>query len=165
MTTLLGFSSYILTVNHRLWEMNCRRNQITFVSLDPCVALFSRGMVVWSWRKRRICGFQWKVQEFKPPGPFISVIYTSAVFHPFVSSHTVWENSMMISRKGPWIRHCKPHWRHEWIPNWWLVMTKESSPMMKEHTGNTSCVESIHDYVMIIVGCVPFSRNFIMNDW
>ncbi len=54
------------------------------------------------------------------------------------SEHFQSENSMMRSRKALWTRRWKAHWRQEWIPNCRLVMTKESSPMMKEHTGNGS---------------------------
>jgi hypothetical protein len=48
------------------------------------------------------------------------------------------ENRMMISRKKLGTRPWKTHWSHQSIPNCRLVMTKESSPMMMTHTGNTS---------------------------
>ena len=41
-------------------------------------------------------------------------------------------------KKALWTRRWKAHWRQEWIPNCRLVMTKESSPMMKTRTGNGS---------------------------
>jgi hypothetical protein len=43
-----------------------------------------------------------------------------------------------LSRKGPWTRPWKSHWRHQSIRRYRLVMTKESSPMMMTLTGNTS---------------------------
>ena len=48
------------------------------------------------------------------------------------------ENNRMISRNKLWTRPWKSHWRYQSIPCWWLVMTKESSPMMMTHTGNGS---------------------------
>jgi hypothetical protein len=48
------------------------------------------------------------------------------------------ENSMMLSRKGPWRRPWKAQKRHQSIRSCRLVMTKESSPMMMTPTGNTS---------------------------
>ena len=58
MTTLLGWNSSILTVKHLIWLMTCRRNQISFVSLELCVSLIRRVLLVWLWRKYRLCGFQ-----------------------------------------------------------------------------------------------------------
>jgi hypothetical protein len=52
------------------------------------------------------------------------------------SSHL--ENNMILSRKGPWTRPWKTQKRHQSIRSCRLVMTKESSPMMMTHTGNTS---------------------------
>jgi hypothetical protein len=48
------------------------------------------------------------------------------------------DNSMMLSRKGPWTRPWKAQKRHQSIRSCRLVMSKESSPMMMTHTGNTS---------------------------
>ncbi len=48
------------------------------------------------------------------------------------------ENSMMLSRKGPWTRPWKAQKRHQSIRSYRLVRTKESSPIMMTHTGNTS---------------------------
>jgi hypothetical protein len=47
-------------------------------------------------------------------------------------------STMMLSRKGPWTRPWKSQKRHQSIRSCRLVMTKESSPMMMTHTGNTS---------------------------
>ncbi len=48
------------------------------------------------------------------------------------------ECSMMISRNGPWTRPWKAQKRHQSIRSCRLVTTKESSPMMMTHTGNTN---------------------------
>jgi hypothetical protein len=48
------------------------------------------------------------------------------------------ESRMILSRKGPWTRPWKAQKRNQSIRSCRLVMTKESSPMMMTHTGNTS---------------------------
>jgi hypothetical protein len=48
---------------------------------------------------------------------------------------------MSLSRKVLWTRPWKTHWIHQSIRCCRLVMTKESSPMMMTHTGNTSSLQ------------------------
>ncbi len=47
----------------------------------------------------------------------------------------------MLSRKKLWTRPWKAHWRHQSIQCCRLVMAKESSPMMKPHTGDASSLQ------------------------
>ncbi len=56
----------------------------------------------------------------------------------YIESSSQLENSMILSRKGPWTRPWKVQKRHQSIRSCRLVMTKESSPMMMTHAGNTS---------------------------
>ena len=55
--------------------------RLFFLHDELCVSLIWRVLLVWSWRKRRLCGFQ-------SPGPLILVFHTSSSFYPFTSSHT-----------------------------------------------------------------------------
>ena len=58
MTNLFASCSYMCTVKHRLWLMNCQRNRISFVSLEVRVSLLWRVLLVWLWRKHRLCRLQ-----------------------------------------------------------------------------------------------------------
>ena len=83
MTTSFVWFSCMLTVKHLLWLMNC--GGIGFVSFEPSVSLILRVLLVWSWRKCRLCGFQ-------APWTFHLGHSYLCLFHPFTSSRTTFSS-------------------------------------------------------------------------